>query len=147
MKTVFPGVGIPIIKIIKDGVVSYDGIPILVRRRFYIGTHRWNHGTGTLSFPSTQGSLPDYCMKTSSNGNISALLAPCAGNSLITGEFPSQKPVTRSLYVFFDLRLNKGLSKQSSGWWFETPSCSLWRRCNGMSVNHILCHLIFEWVV
>ena len=38
---------------------------------------------------------------------FSALLALCAGNSPITGEFPSQRPVTRSLDVFFDLRPNK----------------------------------------
>ena len=59
-------------------------------------------------------------MMTSSNGNISALLALCAGNSLVTGEFPSQRPVTRSFDVFFDLRQNKWLSKQSWGWWCET---------------------------
>ena len=35
-----------------------------------------------------------------------------------------------SFDVFFDLRLNKGLSKQSWGWWFETQSRSLWRHCN-----------------
>ena len=62
---------------------------------------------------------------------FSALLALCAGNSPVTGEFPAQRPVTRSFDVFFDLRLNKQLSKQSRGWWFETPSCSLWRHCNG----------------
>ena len=44
---------------------------------------------------------------------FSALLALCAGKSPVTGEFPSQKPVTRSFDVFFDLRLNKRLSKQS----------------------------------
>ena len=38
---------------------------------------------------------------------FSALLALCAGNSPMTGEFPSQRPVTRILDVFFDLRLNK----------------------------------------
>ena len=69
-------------------------------------------------------------MMTSSNGNSSALLAICAGNSPVTGEFPAQRPVTRSFDVFFDLRLNKRLSKQSWGWWFETPSHSLWRQCN-----------------
>ena len=42
-----------------------------------------------------------------------ALLVSCAGNSPITGEFPAQRPVTRSFEVFFDLRLNKRLSKQS----------------------------------
>ena len=44
---------------------------------------------------------------------FSGLLALCAENSPVTGEFPSQKPVTRSFDVFFDLRLNKRLSKQS----------------------------------
>ena len=44
-------------------------------------------------------------MMTSSNGNISALLAICAGNSAMTGEFPTQRPVTRSFDVFFDLHL------------------------------------------
>ena len=43
-------------------------------------------------------------MMTSLNGNISALLALYAGNSPVTGEFPSQRPVTRSFDVFFDLR-------------------------------------------
>ena len=56
---------------------------------------------------------------------FSALLAICAGNSPVTGEFPAQRPVTRSFDVFFDL--NKRLSKHSWGWWFETP---LWRHCN-----------------
>ena len=44
---------------------------------------------------------------------FSALLAICAGNSLVSGEFPAQRPVTRSFDVFFDSRLNKQLSKQS----------------------------------
>ena len=46
------------------------------------------------------------------------------------GEFPTQRPVTRSFDVFFDLRLNKRLSKQPWGWWFEPPSWSLWRHRN-----------------
>ena len=44
-------------------------------------------------------------------------------------EFPTQRPVTRDFDVFFDPRLNKRLSKQSRGWWFETPWRSLWRHC------------------
>ena len=59
---------------------------------------------------------------------FSALLALCAGNSPVLGEFPSQRPVTRSFDVFFDLSLIKRLSKQSRGWWFETPPRPLWRR-------------------
>ena len=67
---------------------------------------------------------------TSSNGNISALLAICAGISPVPGQFPSQRPVTRSFDVFFDLHLNKPLSKQSWSWWFEMPSRQFWRHCN-----------------
>ena len=62
---------------------------------------------------------------------FSALLAICAGNSPVPGEFPAQRPVTRSFDVFFDLRLNKRLSKQSWGWWLETLSRPLWCHCNG----------------
>ena len=61
---------------------------------------------------------------------FSALLAICAGNSPVTGEFLAQKPVTRSFDVFFDLRLNKPLSKQWWGWGFETLPRPLWRHCN-----------------
>ena len=55
-------------------------------------------------------------MMTSSNGKIFALLAICAGNWPVTGEFPAQGPVTRSFDVFIDLRPNKRLSKESWGW-------------------------------
>ena len=61
---------------------------------------------------------------------FSALLAICAGNSPVPGEFLAQWPVTRSFDVFFGLRLNKRLSKQSRGWWFETLSRPLWRHRN-----------------
>ena len=62
---------------------------------------------------------------------FSALLAICAGNSPLTGEFPTQRPVTGSFDIFFDQRLNKRLSKQWWGWWFETPSRPVWRHSNG----------------
>ena len=69
-------------------------------------------------------------MMTSSNGIIFYVAGVCAGNSPVTGEFLAQRPVTRSFDVFFDRRLNKRLSKQSWGWWFETPSRPLWHHCN-----------------
>ena len=71
-------------------------------------------------------------MMTSSNGNIFRVTGLCAGNSPFPGEFPAQRPVTQSFDVFLDLRLNKRLSKQSRGWWFETPSRSLLRQRNVM---------------
>ena len=69
-------------------------------------------------------------MMTSSNGNIVRVTGVYAENSPVPGEFPAQRPVTRGLDVFFDLRLNKRLSKQSWGWWFETLSRPLWRQFN-----------------
>ena len=51
---------------------------------------------------------------------FSASLAICAGNS--PGEFPTQRPVTRSFDIFFGLCLNERLSKQCWGWWLETLS-------------------------
>ena len=70
---------------------------------------------------------------TSSNGNIFRGL-------------PAQRPVTRSFDVFFDLCLNKRLSKQSWGWWFETLSRPLWRHCN---VSAVLCQTRFQiiWIL
>ena len=66
---------------------------------------------------------------------FSALLAISAGNSPVTGEIPAQRPVTQSFNVFFDVRLNKRLSKQWWGWWFETPWYPLWRHCNANSID------------
>ena len=68
-------------------------------------------------------------MMTSSNGTIFRVTGPLCGEFTGPGEFPAQRPVTWSFGVFFALRLNKRLSKQSSGWWFETLSWSLWRQC------------------
>ena len=78
---------------------------------------------------------------------FSALLAIYAGNSPVPGEFPTQRPVTRSFDVFFDLHLNKRSSKQSWGWWLETLSRPLWRHRNGKALR---CHDVitmpyFSW--
>ena len=74
---------------------------------------------------------------TSSNGNIFRVTGPLCGEFTGPGEFHTQRPVTRSFDVFFDLRLNKRLSKQPWGWWFETPSWSLWRQCNAIGFCHL----------
>ena len=69
-------------------------------------------------------------MMTSSNGNIFRV------TGLLFGEFtgvrwiPRTKASDAELWCFLDLRLNKRLSKQSWGWWFETLSRPLWRHCN-----------------
>ena len=66
--------------------------------------------------------------------SFSALLTICAGNSPVTGEFTTQRPVTLSFDFSLICVLNKRLSKQSRGWWFETPSHPLWRHCDAISL-------------
>ena len=75
-------------------------------------------------------------MMTSSNGSIIRVTGHLCGEFTGSGEFPAQRPVTRSFDIFFDLRLNKRLSKHSWGWWFETLSCPLWRHCN-VALGHL----------
>ena len=71
-------------------------------------------------------------MMTSSNGNIFRVTGPLCGD--FTGDrwIPLTRPVTRSFDIFFDLHLKKLLSKQSWGWWLETPSRLLWRHCSDL---------------
>ena len=69
-------------------------------------------------------------MMASSNGNIFRVTGPLCGEFTGPSEFPAHRPVTRSFDVFFDLLLNKQLSKQSWGWWFEMLLRPLWRHCN-----------------
>ena len=78
----------------------------------------------------SNGILWQFIMMTSSNGNIFRVTGLLCGEFPGPGEFPAQWPVTRSFEVFFDLRPDKRLSKQSWGWWSETPSSSLWRHRN-----------------
>ena len=77
---------------------------------------------------------------------FSALLAICAENSPVPGEFFAQRPVPRSFDVFFDLR--KQLSKQWWGWWFETLSHPLWHRnelesSSDACIHHVSPHITF----
>ena len=88
------------------------------------------HATSGDLLITTLPILSQFDMMTSSNGNIFRVTGPLCGEFTVPGEFPTQKPVTRSFDVFFDLRLNKRLSKQPWAGWFETLSWSLWRHCN-----------------
>ena len=88
------------------------------RRCFWIDSSWWRHQMETFS----------------------ALLALCAGNSPVSGEFPAQRPVTRSFGVFFDLHLIKRLSKHSRGWWFETLWSPLWCHCYVLGKIHLQTH-------
>ena len=66
-----------------------------------------------------------------------ALLALCAGNSPVTGEFPSQRPVTRSFDVFFDLvDCDAGDLRRHRGHYDVTvmPIC-----CTSIELTSVLC--------
>ena len=73
---------------------------------------QWNKKLFVTRYYNLFRSMQSCIIMTSSNGNR------------VTG------PVARSFDVFCDLCLNKRLSKQSWGWWFETPSRPLCRHCN-----------------
>ena len=64
------------------------------------------HGRGVIIHPRSN------LMMTSSDRNIFRVTGPLCGEFTGPSEFPTQKPETRSFDVFFDLRLNKRLSKQ-----------------------------------
>ena len=80
-------------------------------------TYNINVVTGKARWHSTINTS----MMASSNGSIFRVTGPLCGEFTGPGEFPAQRPVTRSFNVFFHLRLNKR---------FETPSWSLWRHRN-----------------
>ena len=69
-------------------------------------------------------------MMTSSNGNILSVAGHLCGEFTGPRWIPRTKASDAELWCFFYLRLNKRLSKQSWGWWFETLSHPLWRHCN-----------------
>ena len=92
-------------------------------------------------------------MMTSSNGNIYRVTGHLCGEFTGPGDFPAQRSVTQSFDVSFDLRLNERLSEQPWGWWFQTPSWSLWRHCNVCLQFHSLQYAIsaqnrvhFSWI-
>ena len=106
---------------------------LLIKTHFYGGALT-SHFTEEHSSPT---SIFPVFMMNLSNGNMFRVTGFCAGNSpvtvgnsTVTGKFPSHRPVTRNFDVFFDVRLNKRLSKQPRRRWFETPSGSSWRNCN-----------------
>ena len=99
--------------------------------RAHFWNHTWDDGTlatwmvAHLSLCGRCKTVPQkwknfWCLVTTNQGiwhacrrhqmeAFSALLALCAGNSPVTGEFPSQQAEKRSLDAFFDLRLTNGL--------------------------------------
>ena len=81
---------------------------------------------------------------------FSAWLAICAGNSPVTGEFSTQRPVTQSFDVFFNLRLNKQLSKhvckETSKHSWPCMKRIRWCSFSGIAnIFHVLCCISLFW--
>ena len=103
----------------------------------------WKKGIGTGHFVIGQSFTPFACltnkaiwinkmvMMTSLKGNIFPFTGPSHGEFTGHRWIPCTKAIDAGLWCFFDLCLNKWLSKQLWSWWYEMPSCSLWCHCNG----------------
>ena len=114
--------------------------------------HKWQRRRTATAPPRCKCNVIPGSMMTSSNGNIFRVTGSLCGEFTGPGEFPAQGPVTQSFDVFVDLRLNKRLSKQPWGWWFETPSWSLWRHYD-VKWHHVLVrgdalifHRWYSWI-
>ena len=111
-----------------NGYISYTTMDVITYPRRTQCVCVFGGGGDWLNTPGLMLSN----MMTSSNGDIFRVTGHLCGEFTGPGELPTQRPVTRSFDVFFDLRLNKRLSKQSWGWWFETPSRPITRHRNDM---------------
>ena len=98
---------------------------------FYLYATSFQTFTSHLHLPSNPDCSWYQVMMTSSNGNIFRVTGNLCGKFTDPRWIPRTKASDAELDVFFDLRLNKRLSKQSWGWWFETLSRPFWRHRNG----------------
>ena len=73
---------------------------------------------------------------TSSNGKIFHVTGHLCGEFTGHRWIPSTKASDAELWCFFDLHLNKRLSKQSWVWWFATLPRPLWRQRNVTPLYH-----------
>ena len=142
----------------KEIVISEGQLYIMfavakVRDNMYL-TATWHIGSHILRKGNniTQHNSYDYIWWRQKMETFSVSPTVCAGNPLVTGEFPLQRPVTRSFGVLFDLRLNMRLGKQGWGWWFGLPNLKfgtfvhlfsmLWHSClllsHGRSLSIVL---------
>ena len=117
--------------------------------------YNWEMNEWSFSNPHLSFMWFVRSMMTSSNENISRVTGHLCGEFTgdrvtghLCGEFtgPRWIPLTKAsdaeFDVFFDLRLNKRLSKQSWGWWFEALSRPLWRHFNvdrSISFSAVIC--------
>ena len=128
----------------KTGQVGVKKCPFIISMELFSMSNKWVTKTSTyfMGYIIWLKTKRHPHMMTSLNGNIFRVTGPLCGEFTDPGEFPTQRPVTWSFDVFFDLRLNTRLSKQPWGWWFETPSWSLWRQCNAYHLDRLSSFII-----
>ena len=124
---------------------------LLVYQNNILGQWRWPSKYGALDFRFWQSCILHTLiankhlkyinllsslsfMMTSSNGNAFRVTGPLCGKFTGRRWIPLTKASDAELWCFFYLRLNKRFSRQSWGWWFDMPSCSLWRHCNDETI-------------
>ena len=127
---------VPEIIIVKTARATKDNkVGIMITFGFLVSNSY--HGANLVITGGTGGQhckhfwCHQWCMMMSSNGNIFHVTGPLWGESTSDRWIPLTKASDVELWYFYDLRLNKQLCKQSTRRWFEMPSCSLWRHCNG----------------
>ena len=121
------------------GALGMLGMSILILLIEWCKKGQWWQYMSSLEFRNfEERSQMDWILMTgiwmhmmnSSNGNIFRVTGHLCGEFPVTGEFPSQRPVTWSFDVVPDLRPNQQFSKQARRQWSGTPSRSLWRHCS-----------------
>ena len=129
----------------------------IIYHLWYDSANAWTHyGLGTWMNWIIVGS-----MMTSSNGNIFRVTGHLCGKFTGPRWISRTKASDAELWCSFDMRPNIRLSKQSWGWWFETPPQSLWRHrnvqvftCRRSAPNHYInrncriidCNLGKNWI-
>ena len=123
-----------------DETIIYrsDHLPIFLKAVRHTLAYSWKRKAISIGPLSVQ-----FLMMTSSNGNISRVTDSSCGVFTDHRWIPLTKPVTRSFDVFFDLQLNKRLSKQSRRRWLDTPSCSSLRHYK--PAHHSMPVLTIPW--
>ena len=106
---------------------------LFIKTHFYGGALT-SHFMEERSSPT---SIFPVFMMTSSNGNMFRVTGFCAGNSPVTSEFPSHRPVTRSFDVFFDTWTNGWVNNQDAG--------DLRRHRAHYDVTVMWCRIVSQW--
>ena len=111
--------------------------PMINRWLFFVCDFIQYNQINALRLISKFSVLPYNCWYYSqqSHMNIFRVTGPLCGEFTCPRWIPLTKASDTELCCFFDLRLNEPLSKQSWGWWFETPLSPLWRQCNAELAN------------